>query len=108
MRNLLNHDTERERILEAIGANGFLRLLAPSLQQDLVGCFQAAEVGSGEAIFNEGDSAEEADKFYLIESGTVEMRQVRSRRVIVACSIPTKRCRSLFLSRHKSLSHLFR
>ena len=70
-------DAEKDRVLDTIAQNGFLRQLDEELQDDLVDCLEPLEVASGKVLIAEGEGAELADKFYIIEEGAVEMRQQR-------------------------------
>ena len=69
------NEEERDRILDTIAQNGFLRQLEEDIQDELVDAVAPVEVDMGTVVIAEGESAEEADKFYIIEEGTIETRQ---------------------------------
>eukprot|EP00613_Pedinella_sp_CCMP2098_P048137 CAMPEP_0171841434 /NCGR_PEP_ID=MMETSP0992-20121227/14574_1 /TAXON_ID=483369 /ORGANISM="non described non described, Strain CCMP2098" /LENGTH=430 /DNA_ID=CAMNT_0012458443 /DNA_START=25 /DNA_END=1317 /DNA_ORIENTATION=- len=71
------NEEQKGRILDMFAQNGFLRQLDESLQSELVGALTPVECAAGDVVAKQGDGAEEADKFFVIEEGTVEVRQLR-------------------------------
>jgi hypothetical protein len=71
-------DEQKDRIFDTINQNGFLRQLDESVQDLLVNSLVSRQVNTGEAIITEGAAVEEANEFFIIEEGMVEMKQRNS------------------------------
>jgi cAMP-dependent protein kinase regulator len=72
------NEEQKGRVLDMMAQNGFLRQLDEELQSELVSALVPVECAAGDVVAKQGDGAEEADKFFIIEEGTVEVRQLRS------------------------------
>lgn len=68
-------DDQKDRIFDTIAQNGFLRQLDESVQDLLVNSLVLREVKAGDAIITEGAAVEEANEFFIVEEGMVEMKQ---------------------------------
>ena len=69
----LSPDERSKLLLARIAAHPFLRGLRPEHLQTLATCCMAIEFQAGEVLFRAGDIA---NRFYLIESGTVDLEAV--------------------------------
>jgi CRP-like cAMP-binding protein len=70
-------EEQKDRISDTIFQNGFLRQLDESVQDALINSVVARQAQAGDVIIAEGAAIEEANEFFIIEEGKIEMKQQR-------------------------------